>query len=122
MKATLIALAAAAALLTAPAIFAQEAPLRGVGLLALASAGDSRGGGIGSVRDALVEVPDSGGGGMRDVRGGDGRSATRAPQPAAATPDALPPRPLQGDPAVSPVQTPKRPSYRWQSLVPGAIK
>lgn len=121
MKASLIALAAVAALLTVPAIFAQEAPLRGAGLLALASAGDSRSG-IGRARDTLVEIPASGGGGTRDVRGSDGRGTTRAPQPAAATPDALPPRTMQGDPAVSPVETPKRPSYRWQSLVPGAIK
>lgn len=119
MKAISIALAAVAALLIVPAVFAQEAPLRGVGLLALAS-GESRGG-IGGARDSLVEIPDSGGGGLRDVRGSDGRGTTRAPQPA-ATPDALPPRTIQGDPAVSPVETPKRPSYRWQSLVPGAIK
>ena len=120
MKATLIALAALAAVLTVPAVSAQEAPLRGVGLLALASA-DSRGG-ISDVRDALVETPDSGGGGMRDVRGSDGHGTARASAPVGTTADALPPRVLRVDPAAPTVETPKRPTYRWQSLVPGAIK
>lgn len=114
---------------TCAAAFAQDAPLRGMGLLALNSTGDAdRGLGTSSNgRKVLVETPDSGGGSVpHNMRGGGdlgpapARDALAAP---ARAPDALPPPAVQqGDPSAPAAATPKRPSYRWQSLVPGAIK
>lgn len=129
MKKPVLALALVAAVSCWAVASAQDAPLRGVGLLALNVAGESDNG-LGSAqvnRNALVETADEGGGGgPRNVRGsGDvgpapNRNATEA---LPKSPDALPPATIQrGDPAVPSVTTPKRPSYRWQSLVPGAIK
>jgi hypothetical protein len=108
--------------------FAQDAPLRGVGLLALNAAGDSDSG-LGnaqgrSIRNVMVDVPDEGGGGdAHRVRGSSDIDSAAARPGTPKTPDALPPRAIQqGDPSAPSVITPKRPSYRWQSLVPGAIK
>lgn len=118
----LLSMACVAALSCAPA-FAQNAPLRGVGLLAL---------GANEVHaSTLVDMADAGGGsiGSRALRGSDGADRAR-PTPArpaaddeADLPDALPPAAIpSGDPTVPAAATPKRPTYRWQSLVPGAIK
>ncbi|HEY0232232.1 MAG TPA: hypothetical protein VGC55_13345 [Dokdonella sp.] len=130
MKKPVLALVALAAALFGAAASAQEAPLRGVGLLALNASDAPSGLGSAQPRGALVETPDSGGGGAatRNGRGaGDIGPAARIPRaeepPARAMPDALPPAALpHGDPATPAAATPKRPSYRWQSLVPGAIK
>jgi len=130
MKKPVVALMAVAAMLFGAAAWAQEAPLRGVGLLALNASDASSGLGNAQPRGALVETPDSGGGGAttRNGRGaGDIGPAARLPhvdEPATrAIPDALPPAVLpHGDPTTPAAATPKRPSYRWQSLVPGAIK
>jgi len=116
-----ILVAAFAAALTSSAVCAQNAPLRGMGLLAL-EASDA----VPSTRRALVEPPDGGGGavGARAQRGSDGVPAGRAAVRDDSLPDALPPKPIldAGDPTPPAAATPKRPSYRWQSLVPGAIK
>lgn len=108
--------------------FAQDAPLRGVGLLALNATGDSDGG-LGnaqgrSIRNVMVDVPDEGGGSEpRGARDGGNVGAAPIRSNTEKTPDALPPGAIQQvDPAAPNVATPKRPSYRWQSLVPGAIK
>lgn len=102
---------------------AQGAPLRGVGLLAL-GASEPRSG-------SLFDMGDAGGGsiGARALRGGDGADRARpgstrdVDDADADAPDALPPAAMpQGDPTVPAAPTPKRPTYRWQSLVPGAIK
>lgn len=105
---------------TATSAFAQGAPLRTAGLLALNTTESPK-------AANTVETADSGGGstGARALRGSDvaprgshGDSGTIA-----AMPDALPEKLIGGgDPAAPAAATPKRPSYRWQSLVPGAIK
>lgn len=119
-KPVILAVAVATAL-TSSAVCAQSAPLRGMGLLAL-EASDT----VPSARRALVESPDGGGGGIgaRAQRGSDGTSAGRSTPHDDSAPDALPPKPIldAGDPTPPAAATPKRPSYRWQSLVPGAIK
>jgi hypothetical protein len=101
--------------------FAQSAPVRGAGLLALNTT-DSRASG-----NTLVETIDSGGGstGARALRGSDAspRAARSDAESAASVPDPLPGKLIgNGDPASPAAATPKRPTYRWQSLVPGAIK
>lgn len=97
--------------------------MRGVGLLAL-NTDDSRGGLADPGRSSLIETPDSGGGsGARALRGSDGAPTARASEPADGA-DALPSKASApfDDPSQPAVPTPKRPTYRWQSLVPGAIK
>ncbi|HEY0179371.1 MAG TPA: hypothetical protein VGC30_07045 [Dokdonella sp.] len=121
MSKSVIALAAVSVAFASAAAFAQSAPARGIGLLALGATELPSGLGTaapGGARSSLVDVPDSGGGSHGAVR-----AAPAVPEPAAAaTPDALPLKPLAVDPAAPAAPTPKRPSYRWQSLVPGAIK
>lgn len=123
MKTNLLLSMACFAAFSCATAFAQSAPLRGVGLLAL-GANEPRSG-------TLLDMADAGGGsiGARALRGGDGADRAR-PAPTRETtdedadaPDALPPAAIpQGDPTVPAAPTPKRPTYRWQSLVPGAIK
>lgn len=127
MKKPVIALAAFVAALSSFAVSAQNAPLRGVGLLAL-EANESHGlGALPGGRNTLVETPDSGGGsvGARAMRGGGdsaGGGGTRLMRSEdAAVIDSQPVKAV-GDPSPPAAATPKRPSYRWQSLVPGAIK
>lgn len=127
MKKPVIALAAFVAALSSFAVSAQNAPLRGVGLLAL-EANESHGlGALPGGRNTLVETPDSGGGsvGARAMRGG-GDSASSSPRlmrgDDVGSIDTPPAKPVVGDPSPPAAATPKRPSYRWQSLVPGAIK
>jgi hypothetical protein len=125
MKKPVIALAAFVAALSSFAACAQNAPLRGVGLLAL-EANDSHGLGaaLPGGRNSLVETPDSGGGsvGARAMRGGDSVGGRVAPAAETAA-EVAPAKPVvEGDPSAPAAPTPKRPSYRWQSLVPGAIK
>jgi len=110
---SLLALASASAA-------AEGSSLRGAGLF-VASAHDLTG-------STVVDMDDVGGG-MRSLRGadgGDGASPAASParEPAAPpAPDALPPPQMSaGDPATPVAPAPKRSSYRWQSLVPGAIK
>ena len=98
MKTNLLLSMACIAAFTCASASAQNAPLRGVGLLAL---------GANEIHaNTLVDMADAGGGsiGSRALRGSDGADRAR---PATARPAAA---------------TPKRPTYRWQSLVPGAIK
>jgi hypothetical protein len=97
---------------------AQAGPARGATLLAMGAAE--------SPANTVVERSDSGGGsgggaGMRALRGGD-VPPTDARLPAAKWVDALPADQADLDPAAPAAATPRRPSYRWQSLVPGAIK
>ena len=119
MKTASAMLAALAAALCCPSAFAQSAPFGSVGLLAMnavESRGDSR------ARGSLVDTPDAGGGlsAGRAARGSDGSPSHGARDEGPAIDPALG---LQsGDPASPVAPTPKRPSYRWQSLVPGAIK
>jgi hypothetical protein len=131
MKKRLIVATLLIGLLGCAIAMAQDAPLRGIGLLALnASDAQSLGGAPGS-RSAVLDAPDGGGGGggavtrngrgSGDIGGGAVYSNRAAPSPQ-HVPDALPPALDHGDPATSVAPTPKRPSYRWQSLVPGAIK
>jgi len=77
----------------------------------------------GGTPNKLVESVDSGGGGSTS-----GRAATSS-APAATTPadhgvnvlrDIAPG--ADSDPSAPAASTPRRPTYRWQSLVPGAIK
>jgi len=116
-----IAVLAATAALFASALPAQASSLRGLGLLAMND--DARGLGDAG-RSSLVDLPDSGGGSMgpRAVRGADSVLPARsggAPAASTATGDGVE---TAFDPSAPAAQTPKRPSYRWQSLVPGAIK
>lgn len=121
MKISICALAVLATALSCSAAFAQSAPLRGVGLLVL-DAGESQGAHGG--HHALVALPDDDGGGTvgpRALRGSDGGSRARSDGNAAAEP--MSPKAAAFDAPSSPAaETPKRPTYRWQSLVPGAIK
>lgn len=77
----------------------------------------------GGTSSKLVETVDSGGGG-----GAAGRAATSGASAATATTDRgvnvlrdVAPG-ADSDPSVPAASTPRRPTYRWQSLVPGAIK
>ena len=123
MKSNLLLSMACFATFSCAVATAQSAPLRGVGLLALGANEPSP--------NALLDMADSGGGsvGARALRGGDGADRARptltreAAGDKAEAPDALPPAAIpQGDPTVPAAPTPKQPTYRWQSLVPGAIK
>ena len=124
MKKTFIILVALATITATAAASGQNAPLRGVGLLAL-NANEP-----GAPLSTLVEMPDGGGGGgsigARAMRGGDNaipsRNAYDSRQDAVVVPDELPSRNATTNPADPAAATPKRPTYRWQSLVPGAIK
>lgn len=130
MKKPFILLAAFVAAICSVEASAQSAMVRSVGLLAL-NASELRGGaasGAGGGR-VLVEIPDGGGGGSAGTRAshGSGDATTPSQHDGSDTvtpPDALPPKMMvaPGDPAASAAPTPKRPSYRWQTLVPGAIK
>lgn len=130
MNKPVLALAFVAASACCASAFAQDVPLRGVGLLALNAAGDSDSNGLGSTgssgsRGMMVDAPDEGGGGTpRNLRGGGDVGAVPNRSAPSKSPDALPPSAIAptGDPAAPAVATPKRPTYRWQSLVPGAIK
>jgi hypothetical protein len=131
MKKPIIIMAAVVAAISSAAAFAQSAPVRGVGLLALnASESRSGPGNAPGGHNALIEIPDGGGGGFgaRAARGGDdtgpAASLSQADSDSITVPDALPPKVViaPGNPAAPAAPTPKRPSYRWQSLVPGAIK
>lgn len=118
MKKSICAFAVLATALSASVAFAQSAPLRGIGLLAL-DAGESHGGG--GAQHALVALPDDDGGGAvgpRALRGSDGGMRSRGNPSSAA--DGMPP--MLDNPSPPAAATPKRPTYRWQSLVPGAIK
>ena len=118
MKKSICALAVLATALSASVAFAQSAPLRGVGLLAL-DAGESHG--AGGAQHALVALPDDDGGGAvgpRALRGSDGGMRSRGNPSSSA--DGMPP--MLDNPSPPAAATPKRPTYRWQSLVPGAIK
>jgi hypothetical protein len=99
---------------------AQSASLRGAGLLALNTT-EARASG-----STVVETTDSGGGstGARALRGSDASPRARSEADIVSTmPDPLPEKLIgNGDPAAPAAATPKRPTYRWQSLVPGAIK
>ncbi|HEY6943056.1 hypothetical protein [Dokdonella sp.] len=124
MNKTAIFFAVLGCSISAADVRAQSAPLRGAGLLALNTV-DSK------ACPTVVERIDTGGGsggstGARALRGGD---ATPRPTQSgseenavAPTPDPLPKPMASGDPSAPAAATPKRPSYRWQSLVPGAIK
>ena len=101
---------------------AQSAPLRGAGLLALNSTESLA---TNPVAKAL-DMADSGGGstGARALRGGDANPRTAPTAADAGAPDSGDFGKVvgSGDPSQPAAATPKRPSYRWQSLVPGAIK
>ncbi|MEO7323941.1 MAG: hypothetical protein ABIW82_03850 [Dokdonella sp.] len=128
MKIFAIALAILVIATSTSGAFAQSAPVRGVGLLALnASDARSSAGGPSGARTTLIEVPDGGGGGLVGVRatrgsGDGGRFARDTDAPVA--PDALPAKAsiAPGDPTAPTTMAPKRTNYRWQALVPGAIK
>ena len=120
-----IAFAVLATAMSASGAFAQSAPVRGVGLLAL-NASDARSstGGPSGARTTLIEVPDGGGGGLvgaRAIRGAGDSTARDTDAPAAT--ESLHARTIApGDPTAPATMTPKRTNYRWQALVPGAIK
>ena len=67
-----------------------------------------------------IDVPDSGGGSIANAGRGAGDTAGHAKGGSTAM------HPLEGmqrgDAGLPAAMTPKRPTYRWQSLVPGAIK
>ncbi len=117
-KHAIVLLSAAACLGSAPA-FAQEGLLRSVGVAAFAAARDSDSG-LGNaqgLRNVMIESPDEGGGGM-GLHGGERQGGS-----AADTADESAPATSARDETTTPgAATPKRPTYRWQSLVPGAIK
>ncbi|MEO7062675.1 MAG: hypothetical protein ABI082_02725 [Dokdonella sp.] len=124
MKTLIYALAVVATALSGSIAFAQSAPLRGVGLLAL-DAGESHGAAGG--HQALVALPDDdeGGGtvGARALRGSDGGMRVRGDGNGNPAADATSTKTIGLDaPSAAAAETPKRPTYRWQSLVPGAIK
>lgn len=112
------------ALLTATSVsyaIAQSAPVRGVGLLALNASESHSGPSAAGSRTMQIELPDSGGGGhvgARALRGGGDIGEVRVDAPSPSVPVAAPVSP--GDPTTP--TAPKRTNYRWQALVPGAIK
>jgi hypothetical protein len=122
MKKIMLISAVLLAAASASGAFAQSAPVRGVGLLAL-NASDSRGnaGAAAGSRTMQIEVPDSGGGGghvgARALRGGDAGGV----HDVGAAPSAPNPAPITAGDPTTPI-APKRTNYRWQALVPGAIK
>lgn len=126
MKMPVVALAVIGFAMFDAVAVARDAPLRDMDLLALNT--DSPRDAFDHAGRSLIDSTDSGGGstGARARRGVDGGAASSAPYMADdPTPaDTLPPRgivPFE-DPSQPAAPTPKRPSYRWQSLVPGAIK
>lgn len=125
MKKFVLILATSLAATSAACAFAQSAPVRGVGLLAL-NASESRGnaGNAAGNRTMQIEVPDSGGGGQVGARAlrGSGDAAGVHDDGAAPASDAVPvTAPVAaGDPTTP--TAPRRTNYRWQALVPGAIK
>jgi hypothetical protein len=130
MKRPLIALAVLLAAISGADVLAQSAPVRGVGLLALnaSDAHSDAGNGPGG-RSTRVEIPDGGGGGFGGAHasrgGGDLGAGTRSSRDSDEATPADPPAKAAiapGDPGAPAAATPKRPNYRWQSLVPGAIK
>jgi hypothetical protein len=126
MKKTLLLLIVLATATASAAALAQSAPLRGAGLLALNTTESP----ACNNANTVVDASDSGGGstGARAMRGSDAtpHAAMSIVDSAAAAElpdDPLPAKTIgSGDPAAPAAATPKRPSYRWQSLVPGAIK
>ncbi len=114
-KPAIALLTAAACACSAPA-FAQAGLLRSLEVAALGAARDSDSG-LGNaqgLRNVMIETPDEGGGGLHD---GDRR---RADDTAATDNDA--PASTSRHETTPGAAAPKRPTYRWQSLVPGAIK
>jgi hypothetical protein len=101
----------------------QGAPLRGLGLIALESSAAQRD--VSHVTpgsNVLLDSPDNDGGGSVGTNALHGESAASRDADSAMTPDALPPHAITPiDPAL-PVASPKHPRYRWQALVPGALK
>lgn len=115
-KPAIALLTAAACACSAPA-FAQAGLLRSLEVAALGAARDSDSG-LGNaqgLRNVMIETPDEGGGGLRDGdrRHADDTEASEEAAPAAAS---------RHEATTPGAATPKRPTYRWQSLVPGAIK
>lgn len=106
---------------------ARGLPMRDMDLLALNTDSPRNALDIGG-RSSLIDSSDGGGGstGARARHGvdGSGSPAVSGTGDESSAADALPPRgivPFE-DPSSPAAPTPKRPSYRWQSLVPGAIK
>lgn len=103
---------------SAPAV---AASFGGAGLLAMAG-DDARNSLVNPVQSTLVEISDGGGSAIAaapDVGTPSGSGAS-APPPARAAVRAQ--DPARYDPSAPAAETPRRPSYRWQSLIPGAIK
>lgn len=114
-------LAVLVAATSASCAFAQSAPVRGVGLLALNASESRAAGAAAGARTLQIELPDSGGGGHvgpRAIRGSGDAGGVRADNPSPTTPAVAPI--AAGDPTTP--TAPKRTNYRWQALVPGAIK
>jgi len=77
----------------------------------------------GGAQNKLVESVDSGGGGGSTAQTATSTTtgtSVRSERALDALRDAA--SGLGGDPAAPAAATPRRPTYRWQSLVPGAIK
>ncbi|MCK9537539.1 hypothetical protein [Dokdonella sp.] len=95
----------------------------------LATSSDEGNAGLGDTPAAATQdASDLGGGSLHggNFGGVDGALPAPAGKVDSATPPEAAPAPGSADatfdPSVPAAQTPKRPSYRWQSLVPGAIK
>lgn len=120
MKKPVSALAVLVAVWSCSAAVAQEMPMRDVDLLAVNASEP------GTSHSTLIDTTDSGGGasGARALRGGDGMrpGSARGDDDDAPTDSAPVKAAPAGDGAAPATSAPKRPSYRWQSLVPGAIK
>ena len=117
MKKRVSALAVLVAAVSCSAAFAQEMSFRDVDRLAMNTSEPGAG------HSTLIEASDSGGG-SRTASGGDGMRpvGARADEDDSAV-DALPVKATApSEPTTPAAAVPKRPSYRWQSLVPGAIK
>lgn len=123
MKSSL--LACAALVVVSGGALAQSAPLRGLGLLALESSSASqRDFGAAGGRGSMLETPDGGGGsvGARAVRGTDAEASAHRDGEPGLSPEGSTVPVITPIDAALPAATPKHPSYRWQALVPGALK
>ncbi|MBX3687922.1 hypothetical protein [Dokdonella sp.] len=120
MKTLILALMAGAGCLVAADASAQSMWLRGIAssTYAVTDCNDGR------PRSTLVDPGDGGGGATLKTMGNPLAAGARA---AAAAVDAdasttANAGTASGDPVAPATLSPKRPTYRWQSLVPGAIK
>lgn len=118
MKPLIIALITGASCLSAVDASAQGMSMHGIAAAAFAATDCC----VGAAQNRLVESTDCDGGGEMQLPADHDLAAPAVnPRQTTSARDADA-QSLGGDPAMPAAATPRRPTYRWQSLVPGAIK